>query len=316
MTEILELKQRLKVFYSRYDSVLLLLVKFVLAFFSFMTINSQIGFMQRLTNPMVVLLLALFCALLPANMIGVFGALLICGHAFALSIEIFAMVAGVFLIMYVIYFWMAPEYGFVLALVPVAFFFKIPYALPLVFGLVGGPACVVPVSCGTVAHYLIYYMKMNETMLSNSEGEEITSRLSYLAENILNNKEMILTILVFAVTLVAVYVIHRSGIDYAWYLAIGSGAVLNIILFLVGGLVLGAKVSILSVVLGTAAAVAVALAVEFMVLGVDYSRTEYTQFEDDEYYYYVKAVPKMSIAVTNKKVKKISSAGRGNRRRK
>ncbi len=315
MTAILELKQRLKVFYSRYDSILMLLVKFILAFFAFMMINGQIGFMQRLTNPMIVLLMALCCALLPANMIGVFGALLICAHAFALSIEIFAMAAGIFVIMYVIYFWMAPDYGFVLALAPLAFLLKVPYVLPLVFGLVGGPACVVPVTCGAVVYYLIYYMKMNETMLSNSEGEELTSRLSYLVENILNNKEMILTILVFAVVLMAVYVIHRSSMDYAWYLAIGSGAVLNIILFLVGGLVLGAKVSVLSVILGTAVAVVVALVVEFMVLGVDYSRTEYTQFEDDEYYYYVKAVPKMSIAVPNKKVKKISSADRGNRRR-
>ncbi len=315
MTAILELKQRLKVFYSRYDSILMLLVKFILAFFAFMMINGQIGFMQRLTNPMIVLLMALCCALLPANMIGVFGALLICAHAFALSIEIFAMAAGIFVIMYVIYFWMAPDYGFVLALAPLTFFLKVPYVLPLVFGLVGGPACVVPVTCGAVVYYLIYYMKMNETMLSNSEGEELTSRLSYLVENILNNKEMILTILVFAVVLMAVYVIHRSSMDYAWYLAIGSGAVLNIILFLVGGLVLGAKVSVLSVILGTAVAVVVALVVEFMVLGVDYSRTEYTQFEDDEYYYYVKAVPKMSIAVPNKKVKKISSTDRGNRRR-
>ena len=28
---------------------------------------------------------------------------------------------------------------------------------------------------------------------------------------------------------------------------------------------------------------------------VDYSRTENVQFEDDEYYYYVKAIPKMSV---------------------
>ena len=27
---------------------------------------------------------------------------------------------------------------------------KIPYAVPLTMGLLGGPACVVPVACGTV----------------------------------------------------------------------------------------------------------------------------------------------------------------------
>jgi len=41
--------------------------------------------------------------------------------------------------------------------------------------------------------------------------------------------------------------------------------------------------------------------------GVDYGRTENVQFEDDEYYYYVKAVPKMTVAVQAKTVKRINS---------
>ena len=39
---------------------------------------------------------------------------------------------------------------------------------------------------------------------------------------------------------------------------------------------------------------------------MDYSRTEIVQFEDDEYYYYVKAVPKVHVAVPEKTVKKIN----------
>ena len=39
---------------------------------------------------------------------------------------------------------------------------------------------------------------------------------------------------------------------------------------------------------------------------VDYKRTEYVQYEDDEYYYYVKAVPKVGVAVPEKKVKRIT----------
>ena len=75
------------------------------------------------------------------------------------------------------------------------------------------------------------------------------------------------------------------------------------------------SVSVGAVVLGTLAALLIALVVDFFVLSVDYSRTEYTQFEDDEYYYYVKAVPKMSIAVSDKKLKKINSRNRTGRKR-
>ena len=46
--------------------------------------------------------------------------------------------------------------------------------------------------------------------------------------------------------------------------------------------------------------------IEFFAFPVDYSRTEYLQFEDDEYYYYVKAVPKLTVAAPKKTVKKIN----------
>lgn len=46
---------------------------------------------------------------------------------------------------------------------------------------------------------------------------------------------------------------------------------------------------------------------------VDYSRTEYIQFQDDDYYYYVKAVPKITVSAPDVKVQKINSTR--NRRR-
>ena len=48
------------------------------------------------------------------------------------------------------------------------------------------------------------------------------------------------------------------------------------------------------------------LVLELLFFSVDYSRTENIQFEDDEYYYYVKAVPKVGVAVPEKKVKRIT----------
>ena len=315
MTALLEIKQHLKIFYSRYDVYLIPAMKFLLALLAFLSMNSQIGFMEKAASPAVALLLALLCSFLPANLMAVFGGILLCAHAFALSLETFAVVAGILFILYAVYFRVAPEHGYILVLTPMMFFLRIPYAMPLVLGLVGGPVCAVPVACGTVCYYLMYYMKNNEKMLSSSEAEQMSAKLLYLVENVLNNKDMLLTILVLAVTLMAVYAIRRMSMDYSWYLAICAGAVINVVLYLIGGLVMNISVSIGAVVLGTLAALMIALVVEFFVLSVDYSRTEYTQFEDDEYYYYVKAVPKMSIAVSDKKVKKINSRNRTGRKR-
>ncbi len=315
MTSLLEIKQYLKIFYAKYDVYLIPAMKFLLAFLAFLFLNGQIGFMERVASPAVSLLLALLCSFLPVNLMAVFGGLLVCAHAYALSLETLAVAAGLLFIMYVVYFRVAPGHGYVLVLTPMAFFLKIPHVMPLVLGLIGGPVCAVPLACGTVLYYLMYYMKNNEKMLASSEAEKMSEKLLYLVENVVNNKNMLLTVLVFAVTLMIVYVIRKMSVDYSWYIAICVGAVSNVVLFLIGGLVMKASVSIGFVVLGTLAGALIALVVEFFVLSLDYTRTEYTQFEDDEYYYYVKAVPKMSIAVSDKKVKRINSRRKPTRKR-
>ena len=53
-------------------------------------------------------------------------------------------------------------------------------------------------------------------------------------------------------------------------------------------------------------AIAAGFVLEFFFLAVDYSRTETLQFEDDEYYYYVKAVPKVGVTLPEKQVKHIT----------
>ena len=52
--------------------------------------------------------------------------------------------------------------------------------------------------------------------------------------------------------------------------------------------------------------VGVSLILEFFFYNLDFSRVERVQFEDDEYYYFVKAVPKMFVARKDKRVKRIT----------
>ena len=60
--------------------------------------------------------------------------------------------------------------------------------------------------------------------------------------------------------------------------------------------------------LGSVCAVIIGVIVQFFKTVVDYSRVENTQFEDDEYYYYVKAVPKIAMAKQQKSVRKINAS--------
>ncbi len=78
------------------------------------------------------------------------------------------------------------------------------------------------------------------------------------------------------------------------------------IILLVGYVLLGMPEKIVWVVLGTLVSVVISLILEFFFYNLDYSRVERVQFEDDEYYYFVKAVPKVYVARKDKRVKRIT----------
>ena len=61
-----------------------------------------------------------------------------------------------------------------------------------------------------------------------------------------------------------------------------------------------------TMIIGGAVAIITGLILEFLFFSVNYSRTERMQFEDDEYYYYVKAVPKIIVSAPEVSVKHIN----------
>ena len=83
-----------------------------------------------------------------------------------------------------------------------------------------------------------------------------------------------------------------------------------ILVVLIGDFRFGVPVSVPELVVGMIGAVIASLIYQLFVFSVDYSRTEYTQFEDDDYYYYVKAVPKIAISRTDVKVQEINKVKR------
>lgn len=306
MTALLELKQKIKGFYSEHDVLLLSVGKFLLAFLLFQGINSSMGTMEKLDNIFVVLILAIICAILPVNTMAVVGCLLIVAHCYAVGIEV-AGFALVFLILLVILFLrFTAQDNAALVFTPVAFAFKIPAAVPVLGGLLRTPTCAVPASCGVLLYYFMKVVKEKSTILQGKETE-LVQKLKILLDGIMKNQEMWLTILAFVVVTVIVYMISRCSFDYSWRVANGTGAVSYIVIMVLGGMFLNIHINMGSVILSAIAAALLGLGAEFAVLGVDYSRSEHTQFEDDEYVYYVKAIPKSVVAQKEKSIKTISS---------
>lgn len=307
MATLLEFRQIINRFYAKNDVYVKPALKFLLALISFLMLNTKIGFMQQLRSPLVAVGLAVVCAILPLNVMVVLGGVLMIAHAYALSLEACAVTAGLIAVMYLLYFRVSSRMGFVLIITPLCFMLGIPYIVPLLGGLIFGPAAAVPAGCGAVIYYLLNYMSMNSTSLGTGEADSGATKVASLVDSLLTNKEMFLCVAAMMLTVLIVYFIRRLSVDHSWELAIGIGSVINVVIHLSGALLPGVSVQIVPLLIGTVISVLLTFCVKFFVFSVDYTRTERVQFEDDEYYYYVKAVPKNAIAAPKKTVKKIVS---------
>ena len=306
MTTLLEMKQKIKNFYGEHDTWLLPLLKFLLAFLVFQTINSTLGFLEALDNIFIVLILSIICAVLPLNGMAVLGCIMIVAHCYGVGVEVAAFSVLLLLLLMILFLRFTSRDNLALILTPAAFSLHMPAAVPVGAGLLRGPSCAVPACCGVVLYYFMEVVSDRSTVLQGKETESV-QKLQILLDALINNQEMWLNILAFVVVLMVVYLISRTSSDYSWRIGDAAGAIIYILIMILGGMFLNVNINIGSAILSGVLAAVVGLVIEFAALGLDYSRSETTQFEDDEYVYYVKAVPKSFVAQAEKKIKNIST---------
>ena len=306
MTGLLELREYLKNFYAKYEVYLKPCVKFLMALVSLVTINISMGYMSVLGYPAIVLVVALMCSFMPRNFVVLVSAVWVLLQSYALAAECALVVTAVFAIMFLVYFRLVPKDTLVVLLTPLLFALKVPYVMPVVMGLLGGPLTAISVSCGVVVYYIIKFMIDNVTIFSAMDAETGSQKLKIMLDGILDNQAMIITMIVFILVLIIVYVIRRLSVDYAWTIAIVSGVSVCAVLLLVCEFIMEVQFSVIAISLGSIVSFFICMGIQFLEFNVDYTRTEIVQFEDDEYYYYVKAVPKNIVAAPEKKVKRIN----------
>lgn len=310
MTALLELRENLKKIYSRNEAFILPVIKFLLSFIVLSIINGKMGYMTKLDNMAIVLIVSLLCSFLPTGVMAFFAMMFAVLHMYALSIETAAVGLVVFLLLYLLFLRFTAKEALVVVLTPVLCMLKLPYVMPVAMGLIGTPASCVSVGCGVVVYYLLQTVITNAPTINSMGAEEATAKLRLLIDGMLGNKAMLVTIAAFAITVIVVYLIRRMSVDHSWTIAMVAGVMIEVMILLVGDLMYDTNLSIVSALLGAVVTLIACKIIEFFRFCLDYSRTEKVQFEDDEYYYYVKAVPKMTVAAPTNTVKKINTQRR------
>lgn len=306
MDNLYVLRKKLQEIYARHSIVFDKAAQFILAIAVFYFINDNIGFMKVLARPVVTLALAVICTVFPL-IITVIGAIcLVLCHMYAASLGILLVTGVIFLVMFVFYFRFTPKKSLAVLLTPLAFVLNIPYVIPVAFAMVSGPVTVIAIVFGTIVFYMMQYVKKATPTLQGEESAGLVMQMTAYIKQVFLNKQMWVVVFAFIICFFVVYVIRRQAIDYAWKAAIAAGTVVNVVVIAGGNIILGEHTAYGTLIIGSILSVLVGFVLEFFLFSVDYAKSEKLQFEDDEYYYYVKAVPKVTVSTSEKTIKRIN----------
>lgn len=306
MSTLLVLREQLQIFYAKYSVYITKGLRFILGLLVFGLINSNVGFMKTASSVLCTVGIAAVCAFFPLTVMVLAATALILLHFYSLSIAIAAVSACIFLLMYIFYFRFSPKKAWLVLLTAVAFALKIPLVIPVAVGLLGTPVCVVPAVCGTVTYYMVHFVKTSSSTFKAESADGMVDSLVAFTKQVLVNKEMWVMAGVLVVAILLVYGIRICSIDHAWKIASVAGAASAAVICVVGNIVMNLHISYVILGVSGVLAIAAGLLLELLFLSVDYTRTEHLEFEDDEYHYYVKAVPKLAVTAPEKSVKHIT----------
>ena len=294
MDTLFTFRDNIRRIYAKNSGIIRPLLKIVCAFSCFMTLRLYLGDLATgLFDLSFMLLFSLLCAFLPWGAITFFAGIL---TLFAMLEASFVM-AGIMLmammVIGVLYFGFKPGHGAVIALVCAAFICRIPYAVPMVLGLYLGASAAIPCALGAFMWFVIRYFVENAENLSKAlDASAMLSDFSTIVDGLLKDRYMIIVIAAFVLCVLVVNAIKSMSIDHAWTIAIGAGGgVLCVLVVIIGAMF--SETSLVWDIFGIVVSFGIAFLYEAVFFGVDYSGAERVQFEDDDYYYYVKAIPKI-----------------------
>lgn len=306
MEKIFELREYIIKYYAKYSKYVDIVLRFLLALVTFMFVSNHVGFIAMFSNPAVILALSIACTFLPTPITALIAATIVIVQFVAATPGIALVAFIIFVVMFAMYFRFAPGKSLILLLTPIGFTVGLPVLVPIIFGLVGGTVSIIPITFGTIVYYMLTHVKTYASIVKTASETGFVEQVTSFTQQLLSNTAMWMTILAFAICVLMVHSIRRMAIDYAWEIAVGSGVLSYIIMMTFGHVMMDINISYGMLIVGSVASAIVAILYKFFVFSVDYTRTEQLQFEDDEYYYFVKAVPKVSLAVPEKTVKKIN----------
>ena len=312
-------------YYKLLEAFLLPVFKFILGYivfsgiFSIGHVSERVAdFTAGFTGTMLAGFFALMFTVLPMNMSWLLIILSLVSQ-FSANTEV-AIALFIFLMfIYLFYARMAPRESVFIIITFLAFRHNVPYLVPMIAGLYFPLTTIFPIAIGVFLNsqtpLLFGLMSPATPAIAFAERDlvdiitELPAAFSEVYTALITSLEAtgawVFTAVIFAMVIVLIHFVSRQAIDYAKEISIGLGSVMLVFGFIVSVVWGTEQANIGIVVLGTFVCALLALLATFFDMVLDYNRAESVQFEDENNFYHVRIVPKMTMERSRRIVRRI-----------
>lgn len=252
--------------------------------------------------------LSLIAAFLPFPFLYYLASGVILYNLWEVSFDIFAVFAIFLVVCAVGYFRIDGHYSYIAAIVPVLFYVNAGIAIPAVLAVAIGAEALFPAAVGVIVYYFSLSIKDASLVLGGTDTSGVGIGLQQVAKSISSNKMFMVMIISVCATILITSLLRKAFYERAWLVAGTIGNTAMACLVLVGCMYCDIEITVWLVIVEAVAGMLLCLLVEFFRGIGDVSRAEKTVFEDEEYIYYVKAVPKLKVSQPEPNVKNMNES--------
>ena|GEM_PF-2095118 len=301
MTELINFKNKVRDVLRKYEEIIFPFLRLIWCFLVFLNIHSMFPYMDLFDRTLVLFLIAVLATVLPDGFLLFAAGAVIGVNCFTVNLEVGLAFVVFFCVIYCLYVRFFPKYSYAIFLVTICYSLGMPYLAPIIIVVLAGLGGALPAAFGVMLHFFAVVTSEIQIQLASAEDEGKVEVLGYFIEHILKNKEMYMVMLAFALTVVLASVVYRLSFPFSHYAAIAAACVFAIVLTLIAGSILKQTPDTSAAMGGALVGLLICLVLETCKGVLDFPHTQRVQFEDDEYYYYVKAVPKLDAPKKKKK---------------
>lgn len=304
MDKTIQIRNTIRKFISTQSKWLLLVGRFVVALVSFGVINLSFGYLEFLRNPIIAIALSLGCAFIPISA----GSLVVVAyglvHLSALSSQVSMAALLNVVLFYAISYFYGARYKYNITYTPISYQIGMPYVFPLTSALFGKGNEIAAVIGGGIFSFFLNAVKESSSAFLDDTVE--ISIIDVILQKMIVNQMFYIYMFAIVTLFFVVYYIKNSKLKHSWIYASAIGLVAEMVIMLAGYLFTGNINKIPMLIIANVICFVIALIITYAFRNLDYDRVEKVQFEDDEYVYYVTAIPKIEVPEEEKKVQRIT----------